>query len=110
MLSLLFLGNTNNINVTRAYPGFSFLNTIEMSMSLLNIGLSGLSLQSVVEVGNKFLMNEICVGILSIKLVRQVVNDYDKELPLPINTLNRCMMLAINIRIYETNDNTYQVN
>ena len=47
-----------------------FLNTTERSMSLLNIGLFGLSLQSVIEVSNEFLTNEGLVEASSMIVVR----------------------------------------
>ena len=53
------LGNMYKLNVTRGFPGISFLDTSEGGMALLNIGISGLSLNSNVQVCNKFLMYEV---------------------------------------------------
>ena len=83
-------------------------------MSLLKIGLPGLSLPSEVEVGNKFLMNKVPISASSIKAVRHAVHEYDKKIPLSINVLKRRMMLSIiiatNTRRNETNDNTERIN
>ena len=49
-------------------------------MSLLKIGLPGLSLPSEVEVGNKFLMNKVPISASSIKAVRHAVHEYDKKI------------------------------
>ena len=79
-------------------------------MLLLNIGLSGLSLQPVFEVDNEFLINEVLVGASLMTSVRQVVTDYYTELSLVINDLKRRMMFAINISRNEINSNTDQIN
>ena len=79
-------------------------------MLLLNIGLSGFSLQPVFEVDNEFLINEVLVGASLMTSVRQVVTDYYKELSLVINYLKRHMMFAINISRNEINSNTDQIN
>lgn len=98
------------INVTRDYPGVPFLHTTESSISLLIIGVSRLSLQSVVEVYNDFLMNDALFGTSSMNTVRHTVNDYDKEIHLIIDFLKHNMMLALNIKRNESNDNSDQVN
>ena len=50
LFGLFILRNMDKLNVTRGYPGLSFLNTSERAMDFLNIGLSGFALKSNVQV------------------------------------------------------------
>ena len=63
----ILLGNMDKLNVTRGFPGISFLNTAEGGMALLNIGISGILLKSNIQVGKKILMDEVIGKSLSIK-------------------------------------------
>ena len=87
LFGLFLLENMYNLNKTRGFPGISFLNTAEGGMALLNIGISGLSLKSNVQVGNKFLMDEVIGKALLMKSMREAMQEYDAELPLDIAVL-----------------------
>ena len=57
----------------RGFPGISFLNTPERAIYLLNIGLSGLTLKSNIQVGYEFFMDEVIGNASLMKSVRAVV-------------------------------------
>ena len=61
LFSLFILGNMDKLNVRHERPGLSFLNTAEITMDFLNIGLSGIVLKSNVQVGNGLFMDEVVV-------------------------------------------------
>ena len=79
------------------------------AMILLSISLSRMSLQSVDEVGNEFLINKVLVGASSMKVVRQAVHGYDKELPLAKNTMKRHMKMDIGTKKDKIYNNIYPV-
>lgn len=79
------------------------------AMILLSISLSRMSLQSVDEVGNAFLINKVLVGASSMNVVRQAVHDYDKELTLAINTLKCHMKMDISTKKDKIYNNIYPV-
>ena len=56
LFGIFIFGNMEKINVTRGFPGISFLHTDKRSMAFLNIGISGLALKSHVQVGDELLM------------------------------------------------------
>ena len=63
----------NNLNMTRGCPGLSFINTAERDMDLLNIFISGPALNSNVQVGDEFLMNEVIGNASTMKSVKSSV-------------------------------------
>ena len=58
LFGLFLLGNMDKLNVARVCPGIYFLNISNRAMDFLNIGLSGLTLKSNVQVGDEFLIGE----------------------------------------------------
>ena len=58
-------------------------------MAMLNIGLSGLTLKSNVQVGDESWMDEVIGKASLMKSVRADAQEYEKELPLYISVLDR---------------------
>ena len=91
LFDLFLLGNMDNLNVTCGCPGLSFINAAERVMAFLNIGIFVIALISNAQVGDELLMDEVIGNILSMKLVREAVQEYDTYLPLDIDVLERCL-------------------
>ena len=58
-------------------------------MDLLNIGISGLPLNSNVQIDDAFLMYDVIGKASLVKSVREAVQEYDIEIPLGIAALER---------------------
>ena len=91
LFGLFLLGNMDKLNVARVCPGVYFLNISNRAMDFLNIGLSGLTLKSNVQVGDEFLIGEVIGKVSSMKLVRKYVQDYDTDLPFTVFILEHCL-------------------
>ena len=68
--------------VIRGCPGLSYLNTVERTMSVLNIGLANLALHMK---PYQWLLDEFLVNIFLMKQVQIAVSEYDNELPTAID-------------------------
>ena len=62
------------------FPGLAYLNTVEMAMSVLNLGFANLSL-SIDSDYYEWLLNEFLPVTSSMKAVRGAVHQYDIEIP-----------------------------
>ena len=60
-------------------------------MDFLNIGLSGLALNSNMQVEDEFLMDEVIGNASLMKSMRAAVQDYGTDLPLAIAVLEHCL-------------------
>ena len=86
LFALFLLSGVDKFSAIRGCPGLSFLNTVERTMSVLNLGLANLALK--IE-GDQWLMDNVLAGTASMKGVREAINDYDKEKVQVIDILRR---------------------
>lgn len=86
--ALFLVGNMDKLDILRCCPGLSFLCTTERAMSILNLGLSNLSLMISPD-SPEFLLKDVLARASSMKAVRSAVAQYDQELPLALDALER---------------------
>lgn len=87
LLGLFLVGGMDKLTATRGCPGSSYLNTAERLMSLLNIGLSSLSLM--LDPNTPQWLRDILHGLGSMKAIRKALADYDDIMQHAIDALER---------------------
>ena len=88
LFGLFLTCNVDKMTATRCCPGLSFLNIVERAMSLINMGISSLSL-AIDPNAAKFLVDEVMKGMSSMKNVRESIADYDEAVQVAIQILER---------------------
>ena len=80
--------NMDKLVATRGCTGLSYLNTVEREMSLLNVGISSLTLAFGTDT-DEWILSEILEGVVCMKDVRSDVSQYDTEILIALITLSR---------------------
>ena len=88
MFVLFLVGNMYKLVATRGCLGFSYLNTSERGMDIINIVLSGLAL-SIYPNTEEWFLSKVLKGAMSMKSVRNSIEQYETELPLEIAVSER---------------------
>ena len=88
LFGLFLICDVDKLTATRCCPGLSFLNIVERAMSLVNMGISSLSL-AIDPNADKFLVDEVIKGMSSMKNVRESISDYDKAMQAAIEIIER---------------------
>ena len=103
LVGLFLEGNMDKLDATRGTPGLSYLNVGERPMSLLNLGLSSLSLIIGPDAG-KWLL-DILSNVSSMKGMCNRLREYDDIIPHVIEALER-RVARLDSNNNATNDTT----
>ena len=88
LFGLFLVGNMDKLTATRCCSGLSFMNVAERLMSLLTLGMSGLSLMMDPN-ADSFLMEDVIGNISSMKGVRDSIAEYDDAVKKVLDILER---------------------
>ena len=106
LFGLFLAGNMDKLSATRCCSGYSFLNVCERLMSLLTIGMSGLSLMMDPN-ADSFLMEDVIGNVSSMKGVRESIAEYDDAVAKVLGILERRLerVAAANNDVPPSNEN-----